>query len=480
MNNQTLIQFFEWYLPANASLWNEAKNKAENLSKLGITQVWLPPAYKGEKGKNDVGYGVYDMYDLGEFNQKGTVCTKYGTKDEYLNAIKTMQATGLKVYADVVFNHRLGADENELVTANVYDLNSRHEFKEKREILAHTKFNFENRAGKYSDFKWNHTHFDGCDIDDKTGEMALYLFENKTWDDQVDIEKGNYDYLMGADLDFNNEEVFDELINWGKWYLDFTKVDGFRIDAVKHINFPKIMQWFLEMKKYNNGCLFAVGEYWNSHLSALTYYLDKTANCIHLFDVPLHYNFYNASNSHGNFDMRKILDGTLLSTRPQKAVTIVDNHDTQPGQSLSSWINDWFKFHAYALILLRSEGLPCVFYGDLYGIPHSNIKPLGEKLEMLIKARANLAYGEQIDYFDNDCIVGFTRTGDAEHVRSGLAVILTDTKAGEKRMCMGEKFIGKTMVDILGNYKEKIIIGNDGCGVFFVNDGSVSVYALEN
>ena len=44
-------------------------------------------AYKGARGINDVGYSVYDLYDLGEFNQKGTVETKYGSKDEYLSAI---------------------------------------------------------------------------------------------------------------------------------------------------------------------------------------------------------------------------------------------------------------------------------------------------------------------------------------------------------------------------------------------------------
>ena len=49
----------------------------------GITDVWLPPAYKAASGKQDAGYGVYDLYDLGEFDQKGSIETKYGTKDEY-------------------------------------------------------------------------------------------------------------------------------------------------------------------------------------------------------------------------------------------------------------------------------------------------------------------------------------------------------------------------------------------------------------
>ena len=44
----------------------------------------------------------------------------------------------------------------------------------------------------------------------------------------------------------------------------------------------------------------------------------------------------------------------------------MDNHDSEPGQALESFIENWFKPLAYALILLRKGGLPCVFYGDYY------------------------------------------------------------------------------------------------------------------
>ena len=83
-SNDTMIQYFEWYLPSDSALWKKVTKEASHLSNLGINHVWLPPAYKGTGGVNDVGYGVYDLYDLGEFNQKGSIETKYGTKDEYL------------------------------------------------------------------------------------------------------------------------------------------------------------------------------------------------------------------------------------------------------------------------------------------------------------------------------------------------------------------------------------------------------------
>ena len=65
--NNTMMQFFEWYLPSDSSLWRKLKYEAAKLSNLGINYIWMPPAYKGTGGVNDVGYGVYDLYDLGEF-----------------------------------------------------------------------------------------------------------------------------------------------------------------------------------------------------------------------------------------------------------------------------------------------------------------------------------------------------------------------------------------------------------------------------
>ena len=69
--------------------------------------------------------------------------------------------------------------------------------------------------------------------------ITIYKFYGKHWDEDVDKENGNYDYLMGADIDFTNQKVIEECTKWGKWFLDFTNVDGLRLDAVKHIRSVK-------------------------------------------------------------------------------------------------------------------------------------------------------------------------------------------------------------------------------------------------
>ena len=476
--NGIIIQSFEWYLQTNQDFWNKISNKAQELSKLGVTAIWLPPAYKGIGGKDEVGYGVYDLYDLGEFNQKGTIKTKYGSKDDYLKCIQTLKQEGIEVYADIVLNHKMGADKIQTIPATKVDWGNHNiAIANQETIKVATKFYFPGRNGKYSDFEWNWTHFKGIDYNNQTGEKAIFKFKDKQWSNTVDEEFGNFDYLMGADLDFDNQEVVEECTRWGKWYVEFTNIDGFRLDAVKHINADFYKNWLKDIRETFKKELFSVGEYWSTDVNKLHRYITETEGQISLFDVPLHYNFESASKNE-NYDLSKILDKTLLKENPAKAVTFIDNHDTQPGQSLQSFVDKNFKQSAYSIILLREDGYPCVFYGDLYGIPHDNIEPVKD-IEILMKLRKEKAYGVQHDYFDNPNYIGWTREGDENHLRSGLAVVITNRGAGEKRMYMGIQNAGNTYIDALGNCQEEVKISEDGFGTFKVSEKSVSVWVEE-
>lgn len=111
MTNQTAMQYFEWYLPSDSQHWNNLAEDAQHLADLGISHVWMPPAFKATN-KDDVGYGVYDLFDL-EIRPKGTIRTKYGLKEEYLNAINQLKNVGIIPMADVVLNHKAAADKLE-------------------------------------------------------------------------------------------------------------------------------------------------------------------------------------------------------------------------------------------------------------------------------------------------------------------------------------------------------------------------------
>ena len=174
MKNGIMMQYFEWNLPNDGQFWNKLKEDAPHLEEIGVTAVWIPPAYKG-KEQNDVGYGTYDLFDLGEFDQKNTVRTKYGTKQELQDAIKALHDHHVDVYLDAVMNHKAGADYTEKFMAKEVDENNREEeTTDAYEIEGWTGFNFPGRGDKYSDFKWHWYHFTGTDYDNKTGKTTVF------------------------------------------------------------------------------------------------------------------------------------------------------------------------------------------------------------------------------------------------------------------------------------------------------------------
>lgn len=471
MRNGTMLQGFQWELPSDGRWWRHMRRWAFGLHRAGFTAVWLPPANKCRGGAEDVGYGAYDLYDLGEFNQKGTVRTKYGTKAEYLAAVRALKAAHIQPLADVVLNHRMGADGSETLTVIEDDPEHRDvPGIQERTATIFTRFTFPGRHGKYSDFTWDATCFTGVSWDEAAKEKGIFRIKGKHWMTDVDKEKGNYDFLMGADVDMGSDKVVEELHRWGRWFVDETGVDGFRLDAVKHISAGFYRDWLPAMRAYTGRELYAVGEYWHSQVEPLLNYLDQVNGCMNLFDVPLHLHLREASCR--RMDMSKLFEGTLVGTRPHQAVTFVDNHDTQPGQSLESWVEPWFKPAAYGLILLRAFGYPCVFWGDWSGIPTWKISGV-DALTLLLRLRHTHAYGQEHDYFDHHQVIGFTREGEGPG--TGLAFLCTNGEAGEKRMYIGKNHAGRTMRCVMGGQKN-VTIDEEGCGLFTVAKSSASVY----
>ena len=217
---------------------------------------------------------------------------------------------------------------------------------------------------------------------------------------------------------------------WGEWIVGTLSIDGLRLDAVKHVRYGLFNDWLDAIRaRYPERSLFAVGEHFTGDVATLVWFIGQTTVRMSLFDFPLYFNMRAASEA-GSPDLRLLLRNTLVEQAPVQAVTFVDNHDTWREHT----IQDWFKPLAYALILLRAEGYPCVFYGDYYGAPgrasHRDI------IDRLMEVRRDYAYGEQRDYFDEADLVGWTRQGDATHPRA-IAVLMSGGAGGSKRMAIG-------------------------------------------
>ncbi len=477
-----MFQYFEWNYPNDGRLWRELAERAVELRNLGTTAVWLPPAYKGFNGINDVGYGVYDLYDLGEFDQKGTVRTRYGTKDEYIAAVKAVRDAGMHAYADVVFNHRMGGDHTEEVEIEEVSNDNRNEtVSAPYKIHAWSHYEFAGRAGKYSDLQLHAEHFNafGANADKPDEHGKIYRKVGKQFSGEVATEFGNFDYLMGADVDTYHPEVKKDLLNWGEWFIKTTDVNGFRLDAVKHIPASFFLNWFKDLRaRFPGREVFGVGEYWSNNVDHLVDYIKTTEGVMRLFDVPLHDRLREASKAGRDFDLRTIFDNTLVQRDPVMAVTFVDNHDSQPGQSLESWVDDWFKPLAYALILLRKSGYPCLFYGDYFGHPVDDGAPKllrhRKLIDDMLQARAKYTWGDQHDYFDHPNCVGWVWSGDDEHPGS-LVVLMSTGEKGVKRM---KTFRGKhTYRDLTGHWGEPITTDDNGEAEFICPAGKVSIWA---
>lgn len=472
--NGTILQFFHWDLPNDGTIWNTLRSQADELARAGFAAVWIPPPYKGEKGIDDVGYGIYDLFDFGEFDQKGTIRTKYGTFTELRQALERLKNNNIDVYLDMVFNHKGGADATEVVRAIPVDWNNRGQaVGDSREIEAYTHFTFPGRGDRYSSMKWHWWHFDAVDYDNRNqNERYIYRLEGKSFDRSVSREYGNFDFLMYADLDMEHPEVKEELKLWGNWIINEFGFKGARIDAVKHIDFNFLNEWLDHIKRNENASnFFAVGEFFTRHTDRLHWFIQETGNRMSVFDFPLHFKFLDAGQSNGYYDMNNFFKHTLVNENPILSVTFVDNHDTFRDNPVSSW----FKPLAYAMILLREGGYPCVFYKDYYGIGSN--KSLSTVIKQLLDVRRNFAFGPQIDYFNDRDVVGWTRLGNQEHPKA-LAVLLSDGLKGSKWMKVERQ--NKRFRNIIDQGAVPVISNGDGWAEFTCQEKSVSIWIEES
>jgi alpha-amylase len=488
MAPRTLLQAFHWYYPGEGRLWRDIEEKAVSLAEIGITDVWLPPVYKGSAGGFSVGYDVYDLFDLGEFDQKGSVATKYGDRAALERAARALEANGIGVIYDVVLNHKMGADETERVRVHRVNQDNRQEIDpETFEATVHTRFTFPGRQGRYSEFIWDAKCFTGVDYiedPDENGVFKLVNDHDEGWGVEVGAEFGNFDYLMGSDIEFRNKAVYEELKYWGRWLMGELPCAGSRLDAVKHIPAWFFRDWIGHMRENAGKDLFVVAEYWLPDLDALRTYLDLVDRQLMLFDVTLHYHFYDASKAGADYDLRTLFDGTLVGAMPEHAVTLVANHDTQPLQSLEAPVEPWFKPLAYALILLREQGVPCVFHPDLYGATYTDKGGDGQDhtidmpaiacLPRLVEARKRFAHGSQTDVFDEPHCIAFIRHGTSE--APGCVVVMTNAGETAKAIDLGPEMGGIAFRDFLEHRDDEVSTDEAGRASFPVNGGSVSVW----
>ncbi|WPO91895.1 alpha-amylase [Chryseobacterium sp. HR92] len=334
-----LMQGFYWDVPEGGNWWNTVKDKLTAWSNAGIGAVWLPPASKAQNGAYSMGYDPTDYYDFGNFNQNGSVETRFGSRTELEALITKAHAESMQVYADIVINHNSGgqSEANPFTGTNTW------------------------------------TDFSG---------VASGKFQ-RNYNDFYKNSYGNNDEgAFGGfpDLCHANPHVQDWL--WGrddsvaKYYKNVMKFDGWRFDYVKGFGPWVVNTWNSKVGG------FSVGELWDSNVNTLEWWANNANSSV--FDFAA---YYKMDEAFDNGNLNVLNDDMMWKRNPYKAVTFVANHDTDI-------INN--KMPAYAYILTH-EGYPTIFYRDYEEWLNK------ERLNNLIWIHNNKATGTtSILYTDND------------------------------------------------------------------------------
>ncbi|MBE4947478.1 alpha-amylase [Chryseobacterium culicis] len=334
-----LMQGFYWDVPDGGNWWNTVKDKLTAWSDAGIGAVWLPPASKAQNGAYSMGYDPTDYYDFGNFNQNGSVETRFGSRTELEALITKAHAENMQVYADIVINHNSGgqSEANPFTGTNTW------------------------------------TNFSGV----ASGKFP------RSYNDFYKNSYGNNDEgAFGGfpDLCHANSYVQDWL--WGrddsvaKYYKNVMKFDGWRFDYVKGFGPWVVNTWNSKVGG------FSVGELWDSNVNTLEWWANNANSSV--FDFAA---YYKMDEAFDNGNLNVLNDDMMWKRNPYKAVTFVANHDTDIIYN---------KMPAYAYILTH-EGYPTIFYRDYEEWLNK------ERLNNLIWIHNNKATGTtSILYTDND------------------------------------------------------------------------------
>jgi glycosidase len=89
-----ILQFYE-------ARWNTIEDRMADVFVAGYGQMWVPPPEKAGLSGSNVGYEVFDRFDLGSPKSP----TLYGTEEGLKACIAAAHAASVKVYTDFVSNH---------------------------------------------------------------------------------------------------------------------------------------------------------------------------------------------------------------------------------------------------------------------------------------------------------------------------------------------------------------------------------------
>jgi len=180
------------------------------------------------------------------------------------------------------------------------------------------------------------------------------------WDDRYQVE-----YFTLFDLaDLNQEHAtIDGYLKSAAQLFQQHGVDGFRIDAIKHITWG--WEYSFANSVYTYGDSFMFGEWYQGNTSDPLYhdsYKFANKSGMSMLDFPLNTAIRSVFGSNANFSE---IDSVLTQeasnfTWKEDLVTFIDNHDMARFLSVNNNNN---RLHEAMAFVLTARGIPCIYYG---------------------------------------------------------------------------------------------------------------------
>uniref|UniRef100_UPI0028DC9AE9 pullulanase-type alpha-1,6-glucosidase n=1 Tax=Streptomyces stackebrandtii TaxID=3051177 RepID=UPI0028DC9AE9 len=401
---------------------------------LGTTAIWMAPIFKNRpvQGEGKDASAGYHGYWITDFTQ---VDPHFGTNEDLEKLIAAAHAKGMKVFFDVITNH----------TADTVD-------------YAEKKYGYRPK-GAYPYLDEDGRPFDDRDaigkvdagsfpytpVEKANTKVPAWLNDPTMYHNRGDStwagESAEYGDFVGLDdLWTERPEVVEGMKKiYEKWVRDF-KIDGFRIDTVKHVDLDFWTEWATALdayaKKRGREDFFMFGEVYSADTTVTSPYVTRGR-----LDATLDFPFQDAarafaSQGAGADRLAKVFAEDYRYTTDKanayEQVTFLGNHDMgrigtflkqdNPNASDAELLR---RARLANELMFLSRGNPVIYSGDEQGFTGAG----GDK-----DARQPLFAAQAADYLDDDQL-GTDRTHatdayDTKHpVYASVAELSRLTKA---------------------------------------------------
>jgi glycosidase len=176
------------------------------------------------------------------------------------------------------------------------------------------------------------------------------------------------------DLNYRNPEVTDEIYEITRFWLQDMGVDGFRMDAIRHLiedgsvqeNTPETHQWLRDYYNYYKSLkpeALTVGEVWTRTEDVVPYVGDE-------LDICFEFDLASAILSSAEGGYASTVAGVMQKVDslypPQQYATFLTNHDHE--RTMTQLDGEEAQAKVAAAIYLTLPGVPFIYYGEEIGM----------------------------------------------------------------------------------------------------------------